>query len=283
MMILWLLPLLHSDVIVSGQTTCPSPALVSTILAESVTNESTEGHLHLSSSSQGVAMTFTDPLGQTRTRILPALGSCEEQAVRAGVVLAAWLAAPEALALPPVNVELQSKPLPPLAPKPSWWMSLGPGLAFDAQGVIASALGDLAIVGGGGHFGARLSLGVTGTRSVQVGDGEARWMAAQLSPAVLWQTSQRKVVMQADLGLVASLLTAKGIDVPRAQRDWSTAWGAQAGLRGVWKGKLPLFVDVRVNAWPFPPDVVVVYDNQRAAANIANVVSTMTLGFSFQL
>ncbi|MDX2023586.1 MAG: hypothetical protein SF187_25335 [Deltaproteobacteria bacterium] len=282
-MILWLLPLLNGDVIVSGQTDCPSPALVSTVLAESVTNETTEGHLHLSPASEGVAMTFTDPLGQSRTRILPAQGSCEEQAVRAGVVLAAWLASPEALALPPVDVQLQAKPLPPPPPVGAWWVGLGPGLAFDENGVAAAALGDVTRIGAGGHWGARVMLAISGTRTVAVGEGEARWMATQLAPAVLWQNMFRRFALQADVGLTASVFTAKGVGVPNAQRDWSAAWGAQAGVRGQGKGKLPFFVDLRLNAWPFAPDVVLVTSSDRMTTEIANVITTMTLGFAFAL
>ena len=284
MITLSLLSLLYSDVIVSGETTCPSPAIVSAALAEGVTDARSEGRLHLGKSGQGIALTFTDAVGQARTRILPATGSCEDQAVRATVVVAAWLAAPESLSLPPIDVHLEAPPLPKET-HTEWTIDVGPRISFDVQGLGWGGQADITMLPASTNFGARVRAGVLAPRSVVVGSGKANWMQFDLAPTVAWNFWKRSAFhAEVDAGPSLSLITAKGQDVPAARRDSSVAWGGQVGSRGYFGSSLPMFIELRSSSWVRAPRVVVVPTNEpEQIAKLRTLVVMISFGFSFHL
>jgi hypothetical protein len=284
MITLPLLSLLFSDVIVSGETTCPSPQLVSAALAEGVTDAQSEGRLHLSNSAQGTALTFTDAVGQARTRILPSTGSCEDQAVRASVVVAAWLAAPESLSLPPIDVHLQAAPLPVEIPT-QWLVAAGPRLSFDSAGLGWGGQADVTMQPATTRLGGRARIGALGPRSIGLGAGQANWMQFDLAPTVTCNFANRSAFhAEVDAGPLLSVVTAKGQDFPSARRDASVAWGAEVSLRGHFDSSLPMFVELRGAAWVHAPRVVVTTsDEPNEVAKLRMLSAMISFGFSFRL
>jgi hypothetical protein len=284
MITLPLLSLLFSDVIVSGETTCPSPQLVSAALAEGVTDAHSEGRLHLGNSAQGTALTFTDAVGQARTRILPSTGSCEDQAVRASVVVAAWLAAPESLSLPPIDVHLQAAPLPVETPT-QWIVAAGPRLSIDGDGPGWGGQADLSMQPATTRLGGRVRLGALGSRNVAVSAGKANWMQFDLAPTVSWNVARRLAFhADVDAGPSLSVITAKGQDVPAARRDSSVAWGGEVSLRGSFGATLPMFLELRGSAWVHAPRVVVTSSTEPDdVAKLRTLFAMLSFGFSFHL
>lgn len=244
---------LFGDIVVSGTSTCPSPHMVSSALAESLEEGSVTGALRVDAGANGTFLSYTDEAGGVRTRVLPQESSCEDQAARVLVVVASWLSAPPGLALPPEPLAASELVVATPAPEHTWRLGLAPLLAWDTQGFSAGGRMEVTWQSSARRLAWRTQLLGGAPRAVDV----ATWMYAALgvsASGVAWKTKAMEWTL--DAGPLASLVTARGRSLDEPARDWKLGIGANVGSRvTIPLGAFEPFIDLRGLAWLQAPTV----------------------------
>ena len=216
---------------------CPSAAEVEQALASMLSSvsgvvgqdvakvERTGGHLRVELVDATAAV--------LAERLLDGHGSCAELAELAAIVIASWESD-----VHPEFVRPHAEPL--VAPPPA---TRAPGAAFDVSlGASLSQAGQLAA---GGFLGAAwfprgkglgLSFLVAGetTRTLEVGDGQARWRRWTGSPEIAWRWGRGGLAVDGHGGLALGWLATNGVNFSENKSNASFSLAVTAGIRSSW-------------------------------------------------
>jgi len=166
-------------------------------------------------------------------RVLDGHGSCAELAELAAIVIASWESD-----VHPEFVRPHAEP--PAAPPPA---ARAPGAAYDVSlGASLSQAGKLAA---GGSLGAAwfprgeglgLSFVVAGetARTLEVGDGQARWRRWTGNPEIAWRWRRGGLVVDGHAGLALGWLATNGVDFSENKSNASFSLAVTAGIRLSW-------------------------------------------------
>jgi hypothetical protein len=250
---LWLA---HPGMVVTGDSTCPTPAEVQAQLValapdpEGETAAKPGAHqANISSAGSGVHVELLDLDGQlVAERTLKRTGSCSEVAEAVAVIVSAWEAkfnpnlATPVVRLPapapyePVTDAVVEEP----TPKPARHSSFDAGVA-----AIASMAGGDTAYGlklEGCLFPASASLGLdvalaastTHTQSIATPASAAQWTRAALSAGPTFRVRRRAAMLDAHAGGVLAALHIQGTGLASNSSDTSAQLGLTAGLRFLW-------------------------------------------------
>jgi hypothetical protein len=257
---------------VTGATTCPSPAevtsaLVALLPAPAVTG-AVEARAELVAEGASLQLRLLGPDGRVLSeKGLPREESCAVMADTAAVVLAAWAArlnADVSLAFEaPRSTTAASTPLATAAPPdraaPRWVASLGAGLfasfqdTFDAPTAAPAGSLELGVRGVRGveeGWGARLGIAATGSHRNALGPGQALWQRLGVSLGASRRKSWGRVSLTGGLDLIAALLFVEGdgFTTGRDVRTWDVGPSGSARL-GLGVGRVEPWVAVGGAVW----------------------------------
>ena len=250
---LWLA---HPGMVVTGDSTCPTPAEVQAQLVALAPDPEGEAaakpgahQVNISSAGSGVHVELLDLDGQlVAERTLERTSSCGEVAEAVAVIVSVWEAKfnPN-LATPSVRLPAPA-PYEPVTdvvvemptPKPARPASFDGGLA-----ALASIAGGDTAYGlklEGCLFPASASLGLdvalaastTHTQSIATPASAAQWTRAALSAGPAFRVRRRAVMLDAHGGGVLAALHIQGTGLASNSSDTSAQLGLTAGLRFLW-------------------------------------------------
>ena len=212
-------------------------------------------------------------------RELDGHGSCAELAELAAIVIASWESD-----VHPEFVRPHAEP--PAAPPPA---ARVPGAAYDVSlGASLSQAGQLAA---GGSLGAAwfprgtglgLSFVVAGetTRTLEVGDGQARWRRWTGSPEIAWRWGRGGLAVDGHGGLALGWLATNGVHFSENKSNASFSLAVTAGIRSSWwfSRYLAGWIDVRGLTFTRSD---VVYDSPTGGeAEIPRLVGIVSIGLA---
>jgi hypothetical protein len=291
------------DLEVTGDATCPAPAEVSRQLAELLPagargDVMAAARVVLTRSASALRLVLIGPnANELATRELKLEGSCDDLAIAAAVVVAAWradlnpdltltvnLPDEEPRLPPPVKAPTRSIAVkstrPPPRPLP---FTVGLGLlASETGGAFApGALVNGAVELTASGFGLDASLSGTTSRSADVGTfaNAASWSRVTLAVGPSLTRGGQKVRFGAHAQVLAALLRVRGVALTNAGSDTTPELGASLGAKvELVAGTSAIWLGLDLCSWP--GDQRLVISGVTEQGQLSRFEGTASLGLS---